>query len=239
MTYVATNAWTMALPMVLAFGGWVWVMLDASQAARRRQATRSSRGVRIIALAGATTGVWLALGLVEDIVRTRIARAARVPTGAMAPTILPGDYVFLTPVTAFRLARDNVVMWQASDGREYIHRVVGLPGDTLAMQDSVLYRNRRAVTEPYARYERVDSTGGVDSPWGRRRWGPLVVPEDSVFVLGDNRDNSADSRYRGFVPVDRVVSRPRRIYFSRDPETGTIRWHRIGVEPGKLGAPPA
>lgn len=239
MVYVATNAWSMALPLLLATGAWVWVVLDASHATRRQPAMPWTRLRLCLVLAAATTGVWLALGIIEDVVRHRIARAVRVPTVAMAPTLLAGDYVFLTPVTSSRLARGDLVVWQSDDGREFIHRVAGLPADTLAMRESVFYRNGQAVVEPYARYEIADSAGRGAGPSELRQWCPLVVPADSVFVLGDNRDSSADSRVRGFVPIDGVISRPRRIYFSREPETGTIRWHRIGARPDQLAAQPA
>ena len=239
MVNAATNAWSMALPLIVALSGWFWVILDARRAARRCVSPPWRRRHVWAVLPAATVGVWLALGFVEDLVRARIARAVRVPTGAMAPTILPGDYLFLTPVGSSRVARGNLVMWQAPDGREFLHRVVGLPGDTLAMQDTVLLRNGQAVVEPYVMHTHIGSIGADTPLAAMRHWGPLVVPADSVFVLGDNRDNSSDSRLQGFVPVDRVRSWPYRIYFSREPESGRIRWTRIGVRPDTLGAPPA
>ena len=63
-------------------------------------------------------------------------------------------------------------------------------------------------------------------------WGPLVVPGGMYFVLGDNRAMSLDSRFRGFVPADQVIGRVHRTMFSRDPETGRIRWRRLGKAVG-------
>lgn len=135
--------------------------------------------------------------------------------------------------------------------RSYVKRVVGGPGDTLEMRDKVLVRNHEEVAEPYARH--VDREGDAVHPgmrWQsghlvasprrgyhptRDNWGPIVIPEGHYFVLGDNRDNSEDSRYWGFVPREAIRGRPWFVYYSFDaggmspwPWLRSIRWDRIG-----------
>lgn len=137
--------------------------------------------------------------------------------------------------------------------KNYVKRAVGMPGDTLEMRDKVLYRNGVPMVELYARH--VDPFSDPTDPrmeWQREHlpegkrdwrsyhptrdnWGPVVVPADRLFVLGDNRDNSEDSRYWGFVDVAAVRGRPLLVYYSFVPDgahpfawlTG-IRWGRIG-----------
>jgi signal peptidase I len=137
--------------------------------------------------------------------------------------------------------------------KNYVKRIVGVAGDTLEMREKVLYRNSEPVVEPYARY--IDMFSDPSDPrmeWQRRylpagkrdwrsyhptrdNWGPLVVPEERVFTLGDNRDNSEDSRYWGFVDLPSVRGRPLIVYYSFEPNaahpfawlTG-IRWMRLG-----------
>jgi signal peptidase I len=136
--------------------------------------------------------------------------------------------------------------------RNYVKRLVGLPMDTLEMRDKRLYLNGAPVYEPYAQY--VDRRGDAEHPdmrWQsnhlvaapvreyqptRDNWGPIVVPESRYFVLGDNRDNSEDSRYWGFVSEDAVRGSPWFVYYSFDPRRGErapwlweIRWSRIGA----------
>lgn len=135
--------------------------------------------------------------------------------------------------------------------RSYVKRVVGAPGDTLEMRDKLLVRNGAEIPEPYARH--MDREGDAVHPamrWQsnhliatpprgyhptRDNWGPLVVPDAHYFVLGDNRDNSEDSRYWGFVPRDAIRGRPWFVYYSFDaglarpwPWLRSIRWDRIG-----------
>ena len=152
-----------------------------------------------------------------------------------------GDVVvFEPPPTAGQPPRTN-----------YVKRIVGTPGDTLQMIEGVLYRNSRRVPEPYVKNGgRSRDLRSSDFSWqrsylvqgsrhGRYRptrdnWGPLRVPEHSYFVMGDNRANSQDSRYWGFVPADAIKGKPFIIYYSYDrrrPEPmrflTEIRWDRI------------
>jgi signal peptidase I len=131
--------------------------------------------------------------------------------------------------------------------RSYVKRVVGVAGDTLMMRDKELFLNGVVLDEPYAvhvdpvtdpvdpdmSWQRAHLVGGGVSRPSRDNWGPLAVPDDSYFVLGDNRDDSHDSRFWGFVPLEAVRGRPMMVYFSVDRETGergmsSVRWGRIG-----------
>jgi signal peptidase I len=135
----------------------------------------------------------------------------------------------------------------------YVKRVIGVPGDTVEMRSGDLSVNGKTRREPYV--QRVDAGHDISDPefgWQRGyllggpatartyhptrdTWVPLVVPARKYFVLGDNRDNSADSRYWGFVDAAAVKGRPLVVYFSYDREARDalpwltdIRWHRLG-----------
>lgn len=138
-------------------------------------------------------------------------------------------------------------------GARYVKRIVGAPGDTLSMRDGRLFRDARRVEEPYAKHVRPwEDPFSVRFEWQqpylategllgegdyrptRDNWGPLVVPPDSFFVMGDNRDNSEDSRYWGFVARQEIMGRPLFIYYSyeRDdpaslPWLTDVRWGRM------------
>ena len=136
--------------------------------------------------------------------------------------------------------------------RNYVKRLVGLPRDTLEMRDKQLYVNGELLYEPYVRHEEgVGDTVHPDMRWQRRyliaptrhkyrptrdSWGPLVVPSDRYFVLGDNRENSEDSRYWGFVARDQIRGQPWLVYYSFVPSSALsfpglrrVRWARLGT----------
>jgi signal peptidase I len=151
-------------------------------------------------------------------------------------------------------ARGDVIVFNPphEPTKHYVKRLVGLPGDTLLMRNKQLFLNGEPMREPYVRYSEVG--GDAVHPgmgWqarhlagGRRpgqyrpsrdNWGPIVVPEGGFFVLGDNRDNSEDSRYWGFVERESIRGRPWIVYYSfemsperRLPFLREIRWGRIG-----------
>ena len=137
---------------------------------------------------------------------------------AMEPTLREGEVVaferFADSLAMARtVARDDLVLYvyPRDSTKQFVKRLVGLPGDTLAMQRGILIRNGQRVAEPYARF--ADSSATAT----RHNWGPLVVPASSYFVLGDNRDRSLDSRYWAYIPSRFIAGR------AVDPESGTPR----------------
>ena len=150
--------------------------------------------------------------------------------------------------------RGDVVAFQPphDQARVYVKRVVGVPGDTLSMRQKTLFRNGIPEEEAYARH--LDEGGDAVHPgmrWqsdflaaakpargyvpSRDNWGPLVVPPEKYFVLGDNRENSEDSRYWGFIGRDDIRGQPWMVYFSvrgKDGFSGgwlrRVRWDRVG-----------
>ena len=150
--------------------------------------------------------------------------------------------------------RGDVVVFNPphEPAKNYVKRLVGAPGDTLQMRNKRLIRNGVVVEEPYARH--IDLRGDTYNEamrWQsnhliagpppvryrptRDNWGPIVVPPGHYFFLGDNRDNSEDSRYWGFVARDAIRGRPWVVYYSFDPSRHhrlpwlrDVRWGRIG-----------
>jgi signal peptidase I len=198
---------------------------------------------------------WLKSGAIAVVIflilRTFLVEAFRIPSGSMENTLLIGDFLFVNkalygaeiPFTgkhlpAFREPRRNdlVIFKSVEEPRlTVVKRVVGMPGDTLAMEDNRLRVNGAAADEPFvlrtdpladhedpkmrgwqARYLTADRDPRTYRPT-LKNWGPIVVPADSFFVMGDNRDNSYDSRYWGFLGRDRIRGRPLIVYFSYDP----------------------
>jgi signal peptidase I len=161
-------------------------------------------------------------------VMTFVVQAFRIPTGSMIPKLLIGDFVLVnkmvyarptSPLEAFLLPnkpierKDIIVFkWPGDLTKDYVKRVIGLPGETIEIRGKQLYVNEQPIDEPYTIY-RDDMAIPAD-------YGPIVVPPGKLFVLGDNRDDSLDSRSWGDVPLSYVKGRPWIIYFSYDAERG-------------------
>lgn len=153
---------------------------------------------------------------------------------------------------------DIVVFHSVEEDLMVVKRVIGVAGDTLSMQDGRVIRNGLPLAEPYvlappalrtespevrARMRRWQlphyaGTTPADYQPDLYRWGPIVVPPESLFVMGDNRDQSYDGRYWGFLPRRSIRGAPLLIYYSYDPATwrplpfiSAIRWGRLGARP--------
>jgi signal peptidase I len=203
------------------------------------------------------------------VLRTFVVEAFKIPSGSMERTLLVGDFLLVNklvygaevPGTGRRLPamrtpqRGDVIVfeWPKDRSKSFVKRLVGLPGDTLAMRDGILIRNGVALAEPYVSHSDPEADPVWDEfRWqsdflvrtadaavgyhpSRNNWGPLVVPQMQYFVLGDNRDNSLDSRYWGFVPDSLLRGRPEVVYFSFAPDSAAdlawlthVRWTRLG-----------
>jgi signal peptidase I len=203
------------------------------------------------------------------VIKTFFIEAFKIPSGSMEQTLLVGDFLLVNkavygaeiPFTGHHLPAlaqpdhgDVIVFeWPIDRSKNFVKRLIGLPGDTVEMRDGVLVRNGKLLREPYVQHVQPTSDPSMDDfRWqrdylvrraearvgyhpSRNTWGPLVVPPKMYFVLGDNRDDSWDSRYWGFVPDSLVKGRPLVIYYSyerdsmrRFPWITNIRWDRLG-----------
>ena len=178
--------------------------------------------------------------------RTTLVQAFKVPTGAMEPTILIGDHLLVVkwaygwrdPVlgrllsTSRQPSRGELVVFRSPEDRSrvFIKRCIGLPGETVEVRDGRVLIDGKPLPEPYVRFlepplRSVPIESGQPDPG--RNWGPQVVPVDTYFVLGDNRDNSRDSRSWGFVPQDDLLGRATVVYWSY--EAPREEYHRISL----------
>jgi signal peptidase I len=144
----------------------------------------------------------LAIGVVVVVLTLRafVAEPMGVPSGSMAPTLRPGDSVLVNKL-AYRTGdprrRDLVVLHRPRSGELMLKRIVALGGDQVGIEDGVLHVNGHAVREPFLDHRLVDSV----------YFGPVRVPAGDVFVMGDQRSNSVDSRTFGPVPRNRILGR--------------------------------
>jgi len=151
----------------------------------------------------------------------------QISNEAMAPTLLPGDHV-IAHRAAYHAAepqRGDVVVYRYPDenGKLFLHRVIGVPGDRIEVRDQVISVNERALTEPYVRHtDRSSMAGNV-----RDNLRPMTIPPDTYFVLGDNREESLDSRFLGSISKEHIVGQAVSIYWSVDPDTRIPRWDRL------------
>jgi signal peptidase I len=182
-------------------------------------------------------------------VRTWVVQAFKIPTGSMENNLLIGDHLLvnkfvfsptaagleraLLPLRDIRRGDIVVFKYPEEPERDFIKRVIGLPGDVVELRAKQVYINGQPLDEPYVHYLTPAGSGGeVTSADVRERYGPVTVPEGQYFVMGDNRDNSQDSRYWGYLPRDYVKGKALMIYWSYAGETAgsiftSIRWERL------------
>ena len=167
-------------------------------------------------------------------IRTWVVQAFKIPTGSMENNLLIGDhllvnkYVFSpTASTAERLLlptggvrRGDIVVFKFPDNpeRDFIKRVVGLPGETLEVRDKTVQIDGVPLDEPYLPSHMTSLPAGAFAIDGRDNYGPVSIPPDHYFVMGDNRDNSEDSRYWGTLPHGHLKGKAVVVYWSYDAQ---------------------
>ncbi|GJL62538.1 MAG: signal peptidase I [Nitrospirales bacterium] len=193
-------------------------------------------------------------------IRVFVVQAFKIPSGSMIPTLLIGDHILVSklayglqwptdctvsvsfpPVTCY----SSKILWKFGDPqrgdiivfrypedeeKDFIKRIIGLPGDTIETKNKVVYINGQPLRDD-AYTQRIDP-GIIDGHINQRdNFGPITVPEKSYFVMGDNRDQSLDSRFWGFVKVDKIKGKAFMSYWSWNGQgswVDWVRWERIG-----------
>lgn len=163
-------------------------------------------------------------------IRTFVVQAFKIPSGSMMPTLLIGDHILVNKFI-YRFtnpARDDIIVFKypKDESKDFIKRVIGLPGETLEIRRKVVYINGKPLDEPFVIHEDPTYLPRQTSP--RDEFGPVTVPPHDYFVMGDNRDNSDDSRFWGLLSDKLILGKAFLIYWSWNRETSSPRWNRIG-----------
>ena len=196
-----------------------------------------------------TEAILIAL-LLALLIRTFIIQAFKIPSGSMESTLLIGDHILVSkfsygthipneiPFLNIKLFDDIVLFseipqrgdiivfkFPKDEKRDFIKRVIGLPGDFLEVRRQKVYINDKLYEDTHARHTDPASN---DSFVPRDDFGPVLVPEGYVFVMGDNRENSQDSRYWGFLNIKKIRGKALMIYWSWDRIDNWVRFERFG-----------
>ena len=175
-------------------------------------------------------------------IRTFVVQAFKIPSGSMKQTLQIGDHILVnkfiygikipylrkTIVPLKKPRRGDIIVFKypVDPDKDFIKRVIGIPGDEIQIRDKKLFVNQKQVNHEYGVYTDSRILSAKVRP--RDNFGPITVPDRSLFVMGDNRDESFDSRFWGFVDYKALNGKAFIIYWSWDKENFGVRWGRLG-----------
>jgi signal peptidase I len=180
--------------------------------------------------------------LIAAFIRTFVVQAFKIPSGSMKPTLEIGDHILvnkfsygvklpylrntLIPVGQPQRGDIAVFIYPEDKTKDFIKRVIAVGGDTVEIRNKKILLNGAPMEDPFGVH--VEDVVYPKSLQRRDNLGPIKVPEGTLFVMGDNRDQSYDSRFWGFVKLEDVIGKAFIIYFSWDGDDNSVRWKRIG-----------
>ncbi len=163
------------------------------------------------------------------VIRTFVVQAFKIPSGSMLPTLQIGDHILVNKfIYKFSdIERGEIIVFKfpKDEKRDFIKRVIALPGEKFQVKHRQVLINDKPIKEAYAFHE--DDSGSFFYP--RDNFGPITIPEGKVFVMGDNRENSMDSRFWGMLDIKKVRGKAFVIYWSWNSDKFNARWGRIGM----------
>ena len=178
-------------------------------------------------------------------IRTFVVQAFKIPSGSMEPTLLIGDHILVNKfIYGFSIpfidkkflpfkkpGRGDVVVfiYPSDESKDFIKRVIAVGGDTVEVRRKKIFINGRPVDDPHAHYADSQIFSESDPAGQRDNMKPVTVPPDHIFVMGDNRDRSLDSRFWGFVDINKVRGKAFIIYWSWEDFFSNFRWRRLGM----------
>lgn len=176
------------------------------------------------------------------IIRAYVIQAFKIPSGSMIPTLLVGDHILVNkfiygtkiPFSDKRLLvfkkpeRGDIIVFKYPEDpkKDFIKRIIAIEDDKIESRDKIIYVNGNKMSEPYIQH--TDKSIFPQEIGSRDNFGPIVIPDDKFFVMGDNRDQSYDSRFWGFVDLKDIKGKALVIYWSWDPDDW-VRFKRIGM----------
>lgn len=180
--------------------------------------------------------------LIALFIRTFVVQAFKIPSGSMKQTLLIGDHILvnkfiygvkipfsdITLIPIKNPKRWDIIVFKFPEDpkKDFIKRVVGISGDVVEIRDKQVYINNIRLDQDHGIHTDPHIIPGVFQP--RDNFGPVTVPPASLFVMGDNRDHSYDSRFWGFVDLKAVKGKAFIVYWSWDNGSFGVRWNRIG-----------
>jgi signal peptidase I len=206
-----------SLGLALTFIVAIWIIKQRFETTFKKAFVSLFIVVNCMAIAAALTSAYV-LG------------AYNMSSAGMSPTLLIGDHVLVKKKLIYhRTERGDITVFRYPEdpSREFIQRIVAVEGDTIESRNKIIYINGKALHEPYIQHTDPSSQSKESSP--RDNFGPQTVPSNKCFVLGDNRDQSYDSRYWGYVDLRDIEGKVAVIYWSWDKEKNRVRYDRIGL----------
>jgi len=180
--------------------------------------------------------------LIALFIRTFVVQAFKIPSGSMKQTLQIGDHILVnkfvfgvkipywnkTIIPLKSPQRDDIIVFKypVDPNKDFIKRVIGIGGDVIESRDKQLYVNHKLVNHDFGVHTDPRILSGSNKP--RDNFGPITVPENALFVMGDNRDESYDSRFWGFVDLKAVNGKAFIVYWSWDKQDFGVRWNRLG-----------
>ncbi len=180
--------------------------------------------------------------LIAAFIRTFVIQAFKIPSGSMKPTLEIGDHILVNKFSygvKIPYLRNTIIpfgqpqrgdiavfIYPEDKTKDFIKRVIAVGGDTVEIRNKKVFINGEAINDPYGVH--VEDVIYPKAIQRRDNLGPIKVPEGTLFVMGDNRDQSYDSRFWGFVKLEDVIGKAFIIYFSWDSDESGVRWNRLG-----------
>ena len=229
--FLSLHVIVLFLCLIVAFFIFLFIIIDAIRGAKRMKDPYHRKVynkwyiylLTILVVQGVDYSVQLSIN-------NTLVKPYRIPTASMEPTLQTGDFILNNKLSycAHNPERGDVIIFQYPSNEKliYVKRIVGIPGDTLEIKDKEVYMNGCRLDEPYVKH--IDSHILPAGAGPRDNYGPLVVPPNEYFIMGDNRDNSLDSRYLGTVDRIKIKGKPSLIYWSWSGKFPFVRFGRIG-----------
>jgi signal peptidase I len=201
----------MVFSLVIIVGFFIFSMVNALYNAARIKEIQTKRFNRwYVYLIVVSVGSWVVSPLIKSVIPVK---AYKIPAGSMEPALLVGDHIVVNKkmYEDKQPARNDIVVFPYPEDRskDFIKRVIGTPGDKIQIQDRQMLLNGQLFDDKHGHHdEKIVNL--------KRSFGPVVVPKDHYFVLGDNRDHSFDSRFWGFVPFSDLKGKALYIYWAKD-----------------------